>query len=59
MNGMAKIKDTKTLVQETDKSVLIQELTIVNEETEQTNTVQRYFNPYLETLEPRDMDTGS
>lgn len=59
MNGMAQIKDTKRLVQEAEASVLIQELTITNEETGQSNTVQRYFNPHLESLEPRDMDTGS
>jgi hypothetical protein len=59
MNGMANINDVKRLVQEADKSVMCQELTIVNEETGATNTTTRYFNPYLEQLEPRDMDTGS
>jgi hypothetical protein len=59
MNGLAKIKDVKRLVQEADTCVLIQELTITNEETGQSNTVQRYFNPHPEPLEPRDMDTGS
>lgn len=46
MNGMAHVIDIKRLVQEEDKSVLIQELTIVNEETNKSKTTTRYFNPF-------------
>jgi hypothetical protein len=57
MNGMAHVTDTKRLVQEdvvvegdggggAKRSVLIQELTIVNEATTQSNTTTRFFNPY-------------
>jgi hypothetical protein len=46
MNGMAHVTDIKWLVQEEEKTVLVQELTILNEETNQTHTTTRYFNPH-------------
>jgi hypothetical protein len=49
MNGLASVTDIRTLVQEDDKSVMKQELTITNEQTQQSCTTTRYFNPYLET----------
>jgi len=51
MNGMAHVTDIKRLVQEDDKSVLIQELTIVNEKTGSSNTTTRYFNPHAGNLD--------
>jgi hypothetical protein len=51
MNGMAHVTDIKRLVQEGDKSVMTQELTIVNEETGKSNTTTRYFYPQDEPLE--------
>ena len=51
MNGMAHVTDIKRLVQEDDKSVLIQELTIVNEKTGSSNTTTRYFNPHAVNLD--------
>lgn len=49
VNGLANVTDTKVLLQEGDKSVLKQELTIVNKQSGVTNTTTRYFTPYLET----------
>ena len=70
MNGMAHVTDVKRLVNEpapagaaegggaaagpTTRSVLVQELTITNEQTKQTNTTMRYFNPYNGNLESGD-----
>jgi len=54
MNGLAHVTDVKRLVQEDDKSVLVQELTIVNDQTKATNTTTRYFVPYLGELEKTD-----
>ena len=67
MNGMAHVTDVKRLVNEptpegsTDggatgetRSVLVQELTITNEQTKQSNTTTRYFNPYTGNLESGD-----
>lgn len=54
-NGMAHVTDSKRLVQEDDKSVLVQELRIVNEETQESNTTIRYFNPYTSSLEQGDV----
>lgn len=48
-NGEASVVDTKTLLQETDKTVLRQELTITNVQSGQTQTTFRHFNPYLKT----------
>eukprot|EP00980_Cylindrotheca_fusiformis_P011163 scaffold2559_cov118-Cylindrotheca_fusiformis.AAC.6 len=45
MNGMAHVTDIKRLVQEDDKSLLVQELTIVNEETGDKKVTTRYFIP--------------
>lgn len=53
MNGLAHVSDVKRLVQEGDSSVLVQELTIVNDQTGQSNTTTRYFKPFHGTL---DMD---
>lgn len=47
--GKASVTDTKVLRQEQDKSVLVQELTVVNELTHETCTTIRYFVPYLKT----------
>jgi hypothetical protein len=50
VNGTALVKDIKRLVQETDeRTVLVQELTVTNEQTNQTSTTVRYFNPYTDT----------
>lgn len=48
VNGMAHVTDVKRLVQEDNdtKSVMIQELTIINPASGQTHTTTRYFNPY-------------
>jgi hypothetical protein len=48
VNGNAFVTDTKTLLQESDKSVLRQNLTIVNETSGQSHTTTRYFLPYLD-----------
>lgn len=57
MSGIAHVTDTKTLVQEEgDKSVLVQVLTITNEQTGNTNTTTRYFIPHDEPLEA--LETG-
>lgn len=47
--GKATVTDTKTLQQDEDKSVLVQELTIVNEVTSEQCTTVRRFIPYLKT----------
>ena len=47
--GKATVTDTKTLKQEQDKSVLVQELFIVNELTNESCTTIRQFIPYLKT----------
>jgi hypothetical protein len=49
MNGMARVVDIKTLSQEEDKTVLVQELTITNEQRGVSHTTIRYFNPYTDT----------
>eukprot|EP00339_Tiarina_fusa_P021600 CAMPEP_0117062330 /NCGR_PEP_ID=MMETSP0472-20121206/43418_1 /TAXON_ID=693140 ORGANISM="Tiarina fusus, Strain LIS" /NCGR_SAMPLE_ID=MMETSP0472 /ASSEMBLY_ACC=CAM_ASM_000603 /LENGTH=54 /DNA_ID=CAMNT_0004781407 /DNA_START=70 /DNA_END=234 /DNA_ORIENTATION=+ len=47
MNGMAHVNDIKRLVQQPDDTtVLVQELTILNDETKATKTTTRYFNPF-------------
>jgi hypothetical protein len=46
MNGMAHVTDIKKLTQEDDKSVLVQHLTIVNEQTGQSNTTTRFYLPH-------------
>ena len=56
MNGMAHVVDTKNLIQEDDKSILVQELTIVNEQTGNTSTTTRYFVPHDTPLD--NMETG-
>lgn len=51
MNGFATVIDIKRLIQENDttnnvnRSVLVQELTITNDESKQQHTTIRYFNP--------------
>ena len=47
--GKATVTDTKLLKQEEDKSVLVQELSILNELTNEHNTTIRQFIPYLKT----------
>jgi hypothetical protein len=50
MNGMARVVDIKNLLQEDDeKSVLVQQLTVTNEQRGTSHTTTRYFNPYTET----------
>jgi hypothetical protein len=58
MNGMAYITDIKRLVQEENRSSLCQELTIVNEETKQSKTTTRYFNPFNGSMERDDIIMG-
>ena len=58
MNGMAHVKDSKKLVQEENKSVLVQELTIQNEQTGVSHTTIRYFNPFDGELEPRELEVS-
>jgi hypothetical protein len=58
-NGVALVTDVKELVQETataaadgkteTSSVMLQKLTITNQQTKKTHTVTRHFVPYLET----------
>lgn len=49
-NGKAIVTDVKELVQEEeDNSVLVQRLTIVNDETQKSHSLVRYFIPYLDT----------
>lgn len=45
MNGMAHVTDIKRLVQEGEKSVLVQELKIVNAKTGDEKATTRYFIP--------------
>mmetsp|Transcript_18592 Transcript_18592/g.46120 ORF Transcript_18592/g.46120 Transcript_18592/m.46120 type:complete len:227 (+) Transcript_18592:87-767(+) len=45
VNGMAHVVDIKRLVQEDKGSVLVQELTITNPESQKSHTTTRYFNP--------------
>jgi len=52
-NGKASVTDIKILQQEDDKSVLRQQLTIVNEQTKQSSTTTRYFVPYNSPLPPK------
>jgi hypothetical protein len=52
MNGMAHITDIKRLVQESDDvTVLVQELTIVNDQTKASKTTTRYFIPFNGSME--------
>jgi hypothetical protein len=49
LNGTALVTDVKRLVQESEeRSVLVQELTIVNQQTGASHTTIRYFNPYTD-----------
>lgn len=50
VNGMAHVVDIKRLVQEDKGSVLVQELTITNPESQKSHTTTRYFNPKEETI---------
>ena len=49
VNGKASVTDLKRLIQEegdnSERSVMMQELTILNEQTGNSHTVVRYFNP--------------
>jgi hypothetical protein len=49
VNGMANVTDLKVLLQEGDKSVMKQDLAIVNQQTGRSHTTTRYFLPYLKT----------
>lgn len=46
MNGLARVVDTKNLIQEDGKSVLVQQLTITNEQRGTSHTQTRYFNAF-------------
>lgn len=50
VNGMAHVTDIKRLVQEDKGSILIQELTISNPESNKSHTATRYFNPHDEPI---------
>lgn len=50
VNGLAHVVDIKRLVQEEKGSVLIQELTITNPESQKSHTTTRYFNPKEEPV---------
>lgn len=50
VNGMAHVVDIKRLVQEEKGSVLIQELTITNPESQKSHKTTRYFNPKDEKI---------
>jgi hypothetical protein len=62
INGLARVKDVRKLIQEEGTSVMVQELTIENAITHNVNTTVRYFVPYtntpphLESAEEQDMD---
>lgn len=49
INGLATVTDTKELLQEPDKSYLLQTLFIVNEQTKKSCTTKRFFLPYTKT----------
>jgi hypothetical protein len=49
MNGKASVSDIKRLKTINDKTYLVQELSIINEGTQQSCTTTRYFIPYLQT----------
>ena len=51
INGLAKVIDIKTLVQETNErsqqqSVYVQQLSILNEDTKKSHVITRYFLPF-------------
>jgi hypothetical protein len=45
VNGTASVHDVKNLIQEEERSVMVQELSITNETTNSSSTTTRYFNP--------------
>eukprot|EP00934_Nitzschia_sp_Nitz4_P006244 Nitzschia sp. Nitz4//scaffold29_size155292//85611//86141//NITZ4_002666-RA/size155292-processed-gene-0.18-mRNA-1//1//CDS//3329546472//6234//frame0 len=51
MNGLAHVTDVKRLSKEGDSSVLIQDLTIINDATKESNTTTRYFVPFTGSLD--------
>lgn len=48
-NGLARVVETKNLLQEEDRTVMVQVLTITNDLTGATCTTTRHFIPYLST----------
>lgn len=48
-HGSATVTDVKELVQEESQTIMLQRLTIVNEQTKKSHSVSRYFVPYLKT----------
>jgi hypothetical protein len=63
MNGVAKVTDIKNLVQETapdgtPRSVYVQELTILNENTQKSNVTTRYFLPFEGVAVPTALTAG-
>jgi len=58
LNGLAKVVETKNLLQEQDRSIMVQDLTITNALTGVTCTTTRYFIPYLKTPPHLEVITG-
>jgi hypothetical protein len=63
MNGVAKVTDIKTLTQETSvdgttHSIYVQQLTIVNEDTQKSNMTTRYFLPFEGEAAPTALTAG-
>ena len=62
MNGVAKVTDVKTLSQEVvdglPRSVYVQQLTILNENTQKSNVTTRYFLPFEGEAAPTALTAG-
>jgi len=63
MKGIARVTDLKTLVQETKVdgtpcSVYLQQLTILNENTQKSTVTTRYFLPFEGELGPTALTAG-
>ncbi len=69
MNGVAKVTDVKTLVQELGQggeeaalglpvSVYVQQLTILNENTQKSHVTTRYFLPFEGEAAPTALTAG-
>lgn len=55
MNGLAHVTDVKRLVRDADTggSILVQELTIINDKTQESKTTIRYFKPHTVPEAPK------
>jgi hypothetical protein len=51
VNGLAHVRDVKRVVQEENGTVLVQDLTITNDESGKTTTTTRYFIPHEGPME--------